>query len=152
MKAFTKTKILSIISCFFLSFNSFSQSQIYSENYKGCIKEQFDSNFVDNIIFSYQDIFQHLQNNISILTEEELKPIKEEYDKIYGKILYNISYLNSIPKSYPISDKTTKNSVCQLYFERSDISQRIVPIQNYCSRIYQDKELKNYARERLSRQ
>ena len=152
MESLKKTTIIFGILLCFLSINSFSQSQIYSTNYKGCIKEQFDYNFIDYLIYDNEEGLKFLKNITSVLTEEELKPIKEEYDILYGKMLYNITYLKTIPKSYPITDKTTKDLVCKLYFEMKDMNKRTDPIQNYCSRIYQDKELKNYAKERLSRQ
>jgi hypothetical protein len=108
------------------------------------MKENFDSHAVDNLKHGYLNMYTKLKNITKPLNEDELKPIKEELKILTDKILDYIEYLNSIPESYPITDKMIKDNVCQIYFQSNYFIQSVEAVRAYSSKIYIEKELKKY--------
>lgn len=144
MKKKVKVTVKLIFLLCFLSSKVYAQSQIYSNNYKDCMKENFDSHAVDNLKHGYLNMYTKLKNLTKPLNEDELKPIKEELKILTDKILDYIEYLNSIPESYPITDKMIKDNVCKIYFQSNYFIQSVEAVRAYSSKIYIEKELKKY--------
>ncbi len=129
-----------------------AQSQIYGTTYGDCVKQQFDSGLVDLMIYNYDvGLKIELRNLTSVLSEEEKKPILNQLNELDKLVKNYLSYLKSIPKLYPIEDKQMKKDICSIWIEGSNIRKKVDLIQEYCSKIYIEKEKKNYSKERLSR-
>ena len=146
-----KTKI-TLIFLFFCTVTIHSQSQINATTYADCLKQQFDSGLVDNLIYKYDVNFRlELFNITNALNDEEKKPISNQINEVEKLLNEYVNYLKSIPKLYPIEDKKIKKNVCTIWYESPNIYKKINSIREYCRPIYIEKEKKNYSIDRLSR-